>query len=99
MQKGGYIYIMSNYQRSVLYIGVTSDLRKRLYEHQSKVHPNSFTAKYNLSICVYYEAFFNIEEAIAMEKQLKRWSRKKKDHLIDNLNKEWMDLTTEISKW
>ena len=99
MQKGGYIYIMSNYQRSVLYVGVTSDLRKRIYEHQNKIYPDSFTAKYNLSICVYYEGFFSIEEAIAREKQLKRWNRKKKEHLINSFNKDWKDLSVEIFQW
>ena len=76
---------MTNYQRSTLYIGVTSDLAKRIYEHQNKVYPESFTAKYNLSFCIYYENFFSIEEAIAREKQLKRWSRVKKEFLIKNL--------------
>ena len=53
LERGGYVYIMTNYQRSTLYIGVTSDLRSRIYEHQNKIYPESFTAKYNLTICIY----------------------------------------------
>lgn len=60
MQWGGYIYIMTNYQKSTLDIGVASDLAKRIYEHQNKVHPESFAAKYNLSFCIYYETFSSI---------------------------------------
>lgn len=71
MERGGCIYIMTNYQRSTLYIGVTSNLRKRIYEHQTKLYPTSFTAKYDLNLCVYYEAFSSIEEAIDREKYLK----------------------------
>ena len=99
MERGGCIYIMTNYQRTTLYIGVTSDLRSRIYEHQYKIYPKSFTAKYNLSICVYYEVYTSIEEAIDREKQLKKWNRAKKDALISNFNKDWNDLTKVISDW
>jgi putative endonuclease len=97
MERGGCIYIMTNYQRTTLYIGVTSDLRSRIYEHREKVYPKSFTAKYNLTICVYYEVYSTIEEAIDREKQLKKWSRAKKDTLIDKFNKNWDDLTAIIN--
>ncbi len=96
---GGCIYIMTNYQRSTLYIGVTSDLPYRIYQHRLKVYPASFTAKYDLTLCVYYEVFTTIEEAIAREKQLKRWSRTKKEILINQINKEWKDLSSEILEW
>jgi len=99
MERGGCIYIMTNYLRTTLYIGVTSDLRSRIYEHQYKIYPKSFTAKYNLSICVYYEIYTSIEEAIDREKQLKKWNRAKKDALISNFNKDWNDLTKVISDW
>lgn len=78
MERGGCIYILTNYQRSTLYIGVTSDLRSRIYEHQNKIYPNSFSARYNLTLCIYYEIFSSIEEAINREKQLKKWSRSKR---------------------
>ena len=97
MERGGCIYIMTNYQRTTLYTGVTSDLRSRIYEHREKVYPKSFTAKYNLTICVYYEVYSTIEEAIDREKQLKKWSRAKKDTLIDKFNKNWDDLTAIIN--
>lgn len=99
MVRGGCIYIMTNYQRSTLYIGVTSDLRNRIYEHQTKIYPDSFTAKYELIFCIYYETFMTIEEAIAREKQLKKWNRRKKELLIDKFNKGWNDLRAEIMEW
>ncbi|RWU06290.1 GIY-YIG nuclease family protein [Pedobacter chitinilyticus] len=99
MVRGGCIYITTNYQRSTLYIGVTSDLPYRIYQHRSKVYPASFTAKYDLTLCVYYEVFTTIQEAIAREKQLKRWSRTKKEMLINQINREWKDLSSEILEW
>lgn len=99
MERGGCIYILTNYQRSTLYIGVTSDLRSRIYEHQNKIYPSSFSARYNLTLCIYYEIFPSIEEAINREKQLKRWSRSKKESLINKFNKEWKDLSPEILEW
>jgi len=99
MERGGCIYIMTNYQRTTLYIGVTSNLRSRIYEHQNKIHLKSFTAKYNLALCVYYEVYTSIEEAIDREKQLKKWSRAKKDALINSFNKNWDDLTKIINEW
>ncbi|RBQ02283.1 GIY-YIG nuclease family protein [Pedobacter miscanthi] len=99
MELGGWIYIMTNYEKTTLYIGVTSDLRSRIYEHQNKTYTNSFTAKYNLIYCVYYEAFLSIEEAIDREKQIKKWNRSKKDALINSFNENWADLTEIINEW
>ena len=99
MERGGCIYIMTNYQRTTLYIGVTSDLRSRIYEHQNKTYPKSFTARYSLTSCIYYEMHPTIEDAIAREKQLKRWSRSKKELLINAMNKEWKNLSVEINEW
>lgn len=99
MQRGGAIYILTNVNRTVLYIGVTSDLISRLTEHREKVHPKSFTAKYNAVICVYYEGFSHIEEAINREKEIKKWRREKKDKLIYSLNPSWKDLWDEIKEW
>ena len=93
MQRGGAIYILTNKNNSVLYTGVTSDLRKRLYEHKNKIYASSFTSKYNISKLVYFEVFSLIEEAIAREKQIKAGSRKKKIDLINNLNPDWNDLS------
>ena len=87
-----YVYIMTNKLNSVLYIGVTNDLTRRVYEHKSKVEPNSFTAKYNVDKLVYFESTNSIESAIAREKQLKGGSRKKKIDLINSVNPDWNDL-------
>lgn len=92
MKHGGAIYIMTNINKTVLYTGVTSNLKNRVFEHKTKLYPNSFTAKYNLSILVYYEGFHRIEEAIAREKQIKAGSRKKKIQLIKEMNPNWIDL-------
>jgi putative endonuclease len=89
---------MTNKHKTTLYIGVTSNLPRRVEEHRKHADPNSFTAKYNLEYCVYYEGFTSIEEAIAREKQLKRWSRAKKEMLINALNPQWNDLWEDIEK-
>jgi len=67
MEKGGCVYIMANKYNSVLYTGVTSDLKNRIIEHKEKVHPKSFTSKYNINNLVYFEGFKSIEEAITRE--------------------------------
>ena len=99
MKKGGYVYIITNSHNTTLYIGVTSSLRKRVYEHREKYFPDSFSAKYNLFKLVYYEGFTSIEEAIAREKQLKAGSRKKKEKLILKDNADWRDLWDEIQDY
>ncbi|MGN8067437.1 GIY-YIG nuclease family protein [Mucilaginibacter sp. 22184] len=92
MQRGGCIYIVTNLTHSVLYIGVTSDIITRIWEHKNKVHPKSFTAKYNCTKLVYYNFYPHIEEAIAAEKILKDRKRESKIDLINKLNPEWKDL-------
>jgi putative endonuclease len=77
---------------TVLYIGVTSDITGRIWEHKNKVHSNSFTAKYNCDKLVYYFFYSRIEEAIAAEKSLKDRSRAYKNQLISSLNPEWKEL-------
>jgi len=99
MEKGGAVYIMTNKNNTTFYTGVTSDLKKRVYEHKNKLYPKSFTAKYQLNKLVYYEGFHSIEEAIAREKQIKAGSRQKKVKLITSMNKEWRDLYEEILEW
>ncbi|SOD15311.1 GIY-YIG nuclease family protein [Pedobacter xixiisoli] len=99
MERGGYIYILTNVNRSVLYIGVTSDLVFRLIEHREKVHSQSFTAKYNAIICVYYETFTDIVAAIEREKEIKKWRREKKEQLINTVNPSWKDFWNEVKEW
>ena len=90
--KGAYVYILSNKRNGTLYVGVTSNLVKRIFEHKEKV-VNGFSAKYNLDLLVYYEEWWNIEEAIQREKQLKAGNRKKKLGLIESINPDWKDLS------
>ncbi|HXP35416.1 MAG TPA: GIY-YIG nuclease family protein [Chthoniobacterales bacterium] len=91
-----WVYIVTNQTDSVLYIGMTNDLSRRLREHRSGEIPG-FTADYRCHKLVYWEHYSDVEEAIAREKQLKRWSRKKKVELIDQVNPRWLDLFDEIS--
>ena len=91
-----YIYILTNKTHSTLYIGVTNNLQRRLYEHQNKL-VEGFTAKYNISKLVYYEVYGDIELAITREKTLKKWSRKKKEELITRFNSDWKDLTDIVN--
>jgi putative endonuclease len=99
MTKGGSVYIMTNKLRTTLYIGVTSDLYHRILQHKDHTFKNSFTDKYNLEYCIYYENFFSIEEAILREKQIKKWRREKKEMLINSVNPHWTDLWGEIQYW
>ena len=95
MNKQFYVYIMTNNRNTVLYIGVTNDLKRRVYEHKEKL-ANGFTKKYNITKLIYYEVFEDIENAILREKQLKAGSRQKKVQLVNNMNKEWCDLYEEL---
>ena len=92
MQRGGFVYIITNEHNTTLYTGVTNDLQRRIHEHKTKLKPKSFTARYNLNKLVYYEGFHRIEEAIAREKQIKAGSRQKKIDLINSINTDWNDL-------
>ncbi len=91
-----FVYMMANANNRVLYIGVTSDLPKRIYEHKNHLDKTSFTSQYNVEKLVYYESTPDIEAAIAREKQLKGWVRKKKNWLIEQMNPEWKDLYESI---
>ncbi|MBN9483391.1 MAG: excinuclease ABC subunit C [Bacteroidetes bacterium 43-93] len=96
MYKGGFVYIITNHHRTTLYIGVTSDLVNRVYEHKNHLYKNSFSDRYNLEFLVYYEELDGIEEAISREKQLKKWSRKKKEELVNTTNPGWIDLYAQV---
>ena len=91
VSKQYYVYVMTNSRNTVLYVGVTGDLIKRVYEHKAKL-ADGFTSKYNIVKLVYYEVFEDIENAILREKQIKAGSRQKKVRLIDSTNREWHDL-------
>ena len=91
MQTESYVYLLANKHNNVLYTGVTNDLIRRIYEHKNKLVAG-FTQKYNVDRLVYFEICSGIVVAIEREKQIKGWSRKKKQDLINSLNPEWDDL-------
>ena len=95
MDKNGYVYILTNVSNKVLYIGVTSNLIKRIYEHKQKL-VEGFSQKYNLKKLVYYEDAGDMYSAITREKQLKGWLRSKKIQLIEQKNPQWVDLYSSI---
>ena len=89
------IYILASSRRGTLYIGVTSDLVKRVYEHKQDL-VEGFTKRYRVHMLVYYEFFEDMSGAIAREKQLKKWHRAWKIELIERMNPEWRDLYADI---
>lgn len=91
MSRESYVYLLSNVHCNVLYTGVTNDLIRRIFEHKSKIVPG-FTKKYNVDRLVYFEVSLDILSAISREKQIKGWSRKKKNDLVNSFNSEWADL-------
>lgn len=91
MEKQYYVYIMTNKNNTVLYTGITNDLKRRVYEHKEKL-AEGFTKKYNVVKLVYFEILRDVESAILREKQIKGGSRAKKIALINELNKGWKDL-------
>jgi putative endonuclease len=93
--KPGYVYMMTNKTDSVIYTGVTSDLKKRVYEHKEKL-AEGFAKRYNINKLVYYEVFDSIVDAIEREKQVKAGSRAKKIKLINSFNPEFKELYDEL---
>ena len=87
-----YVYILTNWNNKVLYIGVTSNLPKRLDEHKNKV-VNGFTEKYNVHKLVYFQETNDVLAAITREKEIKKWRRQKKDFLVSIMNPDWKDLS------
>ena len=88
-----FVYILANKTNVSIYTGITNDLERRLWEHRKHTDPNSFTAKYQIDKLVYFEVTPNVEAAISREKQIKSWSRKKKNQLIERKNPQWKDLS------
>jgi putative endonuclease len=91
-----YVYILTSQRNGTLYVGVTNSLFSRAFRHKLKEDPKSFTARYNVTKLVYYEIYQYIQEAIAREKQLKRWKRQWKIELIEKDNPAWKDLFAEV---
>ncbi len=90
-----YVYILASKRNGALYIGVTNDLERRLYEHKNNLI-DGFTKRYRVHHLVYYESVNDVNAALKREKQLKRWSGKWKMELIEKVNPEWRDLTEEL---
>ena len=91
-----YVYILSNSTNVAIYVGVTKDLIRRVYEHKHHLEPESFTARHNITKLVYYEHTPDIKAAIEREKQIKSWNRKRKNILIETKNPKWEDLYESI---
>jgi len=95
-QLGGWVYMMCSLNHSTLYVGVTSNIASRVYEHKNKIYPASFSSKYNCIKLVYYRRFELIIEAITEEKRIKGGNRKRKEDLINAMNPEWKDLYDDV---
>jgi putative endonuclease len=96
MTKGGTVYILTSLNRRVLYVGVTSDIVARIWQHKNKVFPGSYTARYNCDILVYYRHFESITDAILEEKRIKGGSRLMKEQLIESMNYDWRELYEDL---
>ena len=90
-----WVYIVTNRNHSVLYLGVTNSLSRRAWEHREGIGAN-FPAAYRCHKLIYYEHYTSVDEAIAREKQIKKWSRAKKVGLINHMNPSWLDLTSDV---
>jgi putative endonuclease len=86
-----YVYILSNWNNKVIYIGMTNNLERRVFEHRNKLLPG-FTNKYNVHKLVYFESTNDVNAAIAREKEIKKWRREKKNTLIETVNPNWGEL-------
>ena len=96
-QHNYYVYMVTDRSRSVLYTGMTNDLSERINEHYlNRGNPETFTGKYHCYCLVYFERYQYVFDAIAREKQIKGWTRKKKNDLVEDFNKEWKFLNEEV---
>ena len=90
--KNYYVYLLTNWNNKVMYVGMTNNLERRLYEHKNKL-VNGFTKKYNINKLVYFEETSDVNAALSREKEIKKWRREKKDSLVLTANSEWEDLS------
>ena len=97
MDKDYYVYIMTNWNNKVMYVGVTSDLERRVYAHKNKL-VDGFTKRYNVNKLVYYDHTTDVKTAIEREKQIKGWTRARKNGLVNAMNPTWNDLSTNWSE-
>ncbi len=92
MTRTYYVYLLTNWNNKVMYVGVTNNLKRRIYEHKKKL-VKGFTEKYNLNKLVYFEETQDVTSAIAREKEIKKWRREKKNQLVNRMNPNWKDLS------
>ncbi|MCH8846626.1 MAG: GIY-YIG nuclease family protein [Proteobacteria bacterium] len=90
--KNYYIYLLTNWNNKVMYVGMTNNLERRVYEHKNKL-VTGFTKRYNINKLVYFEETSDVNAAISREKEIKKWRREKKDSLVLSINQEWKDLS------
>ena len=91
-----YVYILTNNHKNLLYVGITNDLIRRIYEHKHHLDKGSYTDQYNIENLIYYESTSDVKAAIEREKQIKGWNRKRKEKLIATKNPNWEDLYGSI---
>ena len=91
-----FVYLLTNWNHKVMYVGVTNNLERRVYEHKAKLVAG-FTAKYNINQLVYFEETTDVRAAIAREKEIKKWRRGKKNALVIQINPQWRDLSEDFS--
>ena len=91
-EKQYYVYLLTNWNNKVIYIGITSDLNRRFYEHRNKLI-KGFTEKYNVTKLVYFETTTDVTSAIAREKEITKWRREKKNRLVETINADRNDLS------
>jgi putative endonuclease len=89
-----YVYLLTNWNNEVMYVGVTNDLRRRIFEHKNKLI-KGFTEKYNVDKLVYYEETQDVTAAITREKEIKKWRREKKNQLVTRMNPGWEELSCD----
>ena len=95
MERSYFVYIATNKTNTVLYVGITNNLERRIYEHANKLI-SGFTSKYNINKLIWYEIFSSPTDAISAEKRIKGWRREKKTNLIKESNPKFLDLLEEI---
>ena len=95
IEKAYYVYLLTNWNNNVMYVGVTNDLQRRVYEHKEKM-VKGFTKKYNVNKLVYYEQTTDIAAALNREKEIKKWRRNKKNILVESTNPSWRDLSEDF---
>ncbi len=96
MDRSYFVYMLASQRNGTLYIGVTNDLPRRIYEHKTK-QARGFTSRYNVHMLVWHETYGDVNEAIAREKQLKKWERRWKLDLIETFNPTWKDLYFDLN--